>query len=253
MAEPVQLQSPIDGGDISSSVSVMQFVPDRFINPLEGPANEEQFAAYVGQFQADLLATIPPQFIQTPDGLPRVSYYLRPPAAGPYLDLIFQLAQDFNAVVQTMSPYLEIGAALVEFLHLRKQRDEKAAVDQQHKPYLPVRMVEAICLHDAYERYYDASRHPAITLTSYSRAWYAGNVEHPLDYTQYVVTIKVGKTRYVYVVRATCDVVEHFKIEGGAIVGLENPHWYGDYSYFHDGTISQQETRVFRVSDETSI
>lgn len=99
MAEPVQLQNPIDGSDISNSISVMQFIPDQFINQLEGVTNKERFAAYVGQFQADLLATIPPQFIQTPDGQPRVSYYLRPPAAGPYFDVIFQLAKDFNAVV----------------------------------------------------------------------------------------------------------------------------------------------------------
>jgi hypothetical protein len=227
----------------------MQRIPDHYIDPLTGLTDPQGFALYLGQFQADLLAHVPPQFLATPTGAPAAHYYLRPPAAGPDLDFIIQLAQNFNAVVETLDAYLGLGAGLIGFLNKRRERDEEAGIYERHKPYMPVQMIEAMCLHHAHTKYYDPQRHPRITVSSYVRPWYAGQVDHPLDYTQYVVTVAIGQVRYVYVVRGTCDVVEHFQVELDAMIGLENPQFHGEFSYYSDGSIAQLEARVFDEPD----
>ncbi|MGN6484607.1 MAG: hypothetical protein ACTHMX_09395, partial [Thermomicrobiales bacterium] len=178
----------------------------------------------------------------------RPSYYLVPPAAGPYSDFIFTLARDFNSVVNSLDAYISLGSVLIPLILKRRRRDkdlEKPSGSPVWRAgvYVSLRVAESMCLYHAHEHYYDSKRHPRITLNSYSRGEHVGALDHPSQGTHYGISVHVGRKTFVYVMSATCNVFEHFSIENGEMVGLARPKWPEDDDAYSVETIKYPDQR----------
>lgn len=225
-----ELASPIDWHphNLTNSLVIMSPIPSQFLDPLYGIKKPEEFGWYLRTFQNDIVEVLGREVIDDPSGKPPASYYLVPPAAGPYTDFIFAIASDVHSFIQSIDAYIALGGTLIQLLQRRKRRDKDLEEDNPYRrrgTYVGLRAVEAMCLHHAHELYYDPSRHPQIKIESYSRGEHVGAVDHPSAGTHYVVTIHIGSANFVYVASADCKVIEHFKVEGARTVGLERPNW----------------------------
>jgi hypothetical protein len=254
----VQLQNPIGWhpDDISNAIAVIRTIPRDFVDSVNGLTDEAGFHDYIEQFQRDLLQAIPSTYISEADGLPYASYYLVPPAAGPYLEVIFRLAEDVNSVVQTLDAYIGPGLSLAEFLRVRRQRDDTLEGESHPRlrdyPFVTIRCAEALCLHHAHRHYYDPERHPRLRVDSYARNVFIGTVERPVADVQYVITVTIGQVGFLYVMRADCRVLEHARIERGMLVGLPKPDWHGDAPASTEGEIVVRDGRMFDGNDRST-
>lgn len=229
-----ELGNPIDWSpnDLTNTLAVMRRVPSRYLDPLSGVHDEPGFYDYVQTFQDDIIEILGPSTVDDPAGRPRASYYLIPPAAGPYTDFILLIADNINTVVQSIDAYVWIGEALIQLARRRKARDEELdeEFDFGHRSsmYGGLRVLESMCLYHAHSSYYDPSRHPALRIESFSRGEYVGAVDHPTPGVQYTINVRIGVDSYVYVTRADGQVVEHFKVTDGKVTGLSRPNWLED-------------------------
>jgi hypothetical protein len=192
-----------------------------------------EFEAYITQWQHDVAEFLGPQFETPQESPPPFNFYLKPPASGPHTDFIFTLAENIDAVIQSIDAYLGTGQALIGLARRRKERedpnDEKSGIcDRPTYLYTTVRGIETMCLYHAYHTYYKPDNHPKIELQATTRDTWNGSVVHPTPGVQYTIGIRIGQSHYLYIVTADARPVEHFMIRDGAVEGLELPDWFGE-------------------------
>lgn len=215
--------------DLTDALVFARRLPDPFLDGLYGvrPNKTDEAAAYLAEFESDIQEIFGGLVPLGTEISPK--YYQVPPDAGPDTDFIFTLFANVDSVIQTLETYLSLGAMLIGFFGLRKKRDNEVETryDQGYPSgmYTGVRSLEAMCLYHAHSNYYDAKRHPALRVASYARSVHVGDVDHPAPNVQYTITISMGSIRYVYVTQANAEVLEHFRIEGDALIGLPRPNW----------------------------
>lgn len=90
---------------LQDAYAIMVPIPRNQLDPLRGIRDEVAFDAYVRQWIGDIRQSLPVSPLTGKTVAPDVSYYLVPPAAGPYRDFIFMIAENFNAIVQTVDSY----------------------------------------------------------------------------------------------------------------------------------------------------
>lgn len=225
------LGRPVDwsGNDLTDSLAIMQPIPKMHFDPLLDRRDPE-FFSYLAEYERDIREAIESSGLDGFSKELKPSYYLVPPAAGPYSDFIFTLARDFNSVVDSIDAYVSLGSVLIPLILKRRRRD-RADTEQSGArfwrtgSYVSLRMAEAMCLYDSHERYYDPHRHPRMTVESYSRGEHVGALDHPSQGTHYCIAVRIGRVEYVYIMSATCEVYEHFSFDGGKIIGLARPKW----------------------------
>jgi hypothetical protein len=232
--------------DLTDAFVFIRRVPRPYHHGLYGMRPSKEADDYLATFEKDIRETFGNLVPFSNELRPR--FYQVPPDAGPDTDFIFTLAANVDSVIQTLETYLSLGAMLIEFFRLRKRRD----ADVEHRydkaypggMYTGVRMLESMCLYHAHSRYYDPKRHPALTVTSYSRSVHVGDVDHPAPNVQYTTTVSVGSARYVYVTQANAEVLEHFRIEGTELIGLPRPNWLDPETGYLGDRVTQLPTRT---------
>lgn len=210
---------------------MMALIPSRYFSPLYGVSDTEGFDTYIREWQGDIAELLGPMFNGFPSGPPPFSYYLTVPAAGPYADFVFTIAQHIDAVVQTVDAYLSLGGGLIALARRRKEReapyrDEAANWDRRPYLYSGLRGIEAMCLFHAHQNYYDASIQPQIEVQSSTRGEPRGSARIPAPIVQYTIDITIGHAHYIYVMRADGRPVEHFVLKGETMEGLDVPDWF---------------------------
>lgn len=246
---------PIDGPtvhwsttDLTESFIFIRRIPRPYLHGLYGIQSSHEANEYIATFENDIREVFGDILPRNSRIVPR--FYQVPPDAGPETDFIFTLAENLNSIVQTIETYLSLGAMLATFFGIRRRRDREieppfseAATGEM---YTGVRMVEAMCLFHAYSTYCDPATHPSIGIASFSRSVHVGDVDHPAPSVQYTITITIGASRYIYVTRATAEVVDHFRIEESKTVGLPRPNWLEPETGYLGDTVTQLPDRVLK-------
>lgn len=217
--------------DMTNSLAVMSPIPRRFADQFGGVRDLDGFDAYITEWQQDIAELLGPYLEPPQSGPPPFNFYLIPPAAGPYTDFIFTLAQDVHTVIQNLDGYIGLGGALTALARRRKERgdpdaDRGVAWERPTYFYGSLRDLEAMCLYHAFQTYYDPGKHPKVEIQATSRGEFLGSVIHPTPRVQYTIKIRMGRNDFVYVVTADGRAVDHFAIRRGKLEGLTLPDWF---------------------------
>ncbi len=235
--------------DMSDVLSVMSPIPNPALWGDLPPITQhwEGMDSFLADWETDLRESFGPVLGDSLNDV-EFNYYLRPPAAGPYVDFIYTLAENINWIVQNTGNYIALGGALVSFAKSRRSRlnpDTSPNVFRSEQTYFytTARGIEAMCLYHAVQTYDLGNGESRLQISSTSRKIFNGSVSHPLPGVTFTVSIRSGDLRYVYVVDANARVSEHFVVEPNQIRGLPLPDWFDE----------QQDWDVFVSTDLPSL
>jgi hypothetical protein len=123
--QKITLGRPVDwsGNDLTDSLAIMQPIPRAYFDPLY-ERKDPEFLEYLNDFRNDIRSAVDSSGLDGFSEEFRPSYYLVPPAAGPYSDFVFTLAQDFNSVVNSIDAYISLGSVLIPLILKRRRKDK---------------------------------------------------------------------------------------------------------------------------------
>ena len=220
--------------DMTDVLSVMSPIPNPDIYG-DFPADSSywsDFDSFLVDWELDLRESFSPILGDRIDDL-EFNYYLRPPAAGPYIDFIYTLAENIDWIVQKAGGYIGVGGALIAFAKKRRSRlnpeGANAGVrDNRTYFFTTARGIEAMCLYDAFHKVGISEREARFHISTTSRQAWNGSAQHPLPGVTYTIAILLGVKQFIYVVDANGRAFEHFVIENCRIQGLPLPDWLGE-------------------------